>query len=983
MLCEWFWAKQKLYCAEFSKIVSRPLSEFIPGQRWISNTESNLGLGVVVDVANRRVVMSFPAVQEERTYAIDNAPLSRVIYPVGEQVKSYQGLEIVISEVIEEDGGVYYLGFDAEGEDHSIDELELDSSVHFSKPHDRLFAGQVEKNNRFQLRLETLKHQHQHVKSPGFGLIGPRVQLLPHQMFIAHQVGERFAPRVLLADEVGLGKTIEAGLVLHQQLTSGKSSRALIVVPDSLIHQWLVEMLRRFNLRFTILDELRCTALEMSDEGVNPFETAQLVLCTLPFLTNSTQRQAQAIMAGWDMLIVDEAHHLEWAEDAISTEYACIEALSAEIKGLLLLTATPEQLGMEGHFARLRLLDPDRYYDLAKFREEEASYQPVRKLMEALLADDVLEQIQDAAVQASLAEYLGQARIDALLDAAQNLEDFVAFDELLQTTISELLDHHGTGRVLFRNTRDAVEGFPERILHQYPLPEPDFYLESEKQLLDGADLDLLLHPEKVFQDRWLEADPRVEWLVEWLAANRDEKTLVICAAASTAKQLEEHLRLYEGVRSAVFHEGMSLVNRDRAAAYFADEDDSAQVLICSEIGSEGRNFQFASNLVLFDLPLNPDLLEQRIGRLDRIGQKNDVNLHVPYFTEAQGHLLAWYEQGLNCFATACPAGSALFERFETPLLTMLRGHANDDEAEKLISETRAAADETMAALQAGRNKLLEMNSCDPLRAAELIENIDNASASSKLSKFMEKVFDQFGVEQQHHSTNSIVLHPSDHMHCESFPGLPEEGMTATFNRTTALSREDMHFLSWEHPMVAGAMDMILSGEFGNAAVCSIKLPPLKPGTLLLESIFTLHCAAPKHLQVQRYLPETLVRIVVDVNKTDLSKVLTEQHINNLAERVGKRQAVDIVKHTRTEINAMVAEAEELAEKQQPAIYAAAQENVSHVLGAEIERMVALAEINPNIRAEEIAALVERQELLEGYLETLQLKLDAIRVIVAT
>ncbi len=326
-------------------------------------------------------------------------------------------------------------------------------------------------------------------------------------MYIAHQVGERFAPRVLLADEVGLGKTIEAGLILHQQLTSGKSSRALIVVPDSLIHQWLVEMLRRFNLRFTILDELRCTALEMSDEGVNPFETAQLVLCTLPFLTNSTQRQAQAIMAGWDMLIVDEAHHLEWAEDAISTEYACIESLSAEIKGLLLLTATPEQLGMEGHFARLRLLDPDRYYDLQKFREEEAGYQPVRELMEALLADDVLEQIQDAAVQASLAEYLGQARVDALLDAAQNLEDFVAFDELLQTTISELLDHHGTGRVLFRNTRDAVEGFPERILHPHPLPEPDFYLESEKQQLNGADLDLLLHPEKVFQDRWLEADP--------------------------------------------------------------------------------------------------------------------------------------------------------------------------------------------------------------------------------------------------------------------------------------------------------------------------------------------------------------------------------------------------------------------------------------------------------------------------------------------
>lgn len=97
------------------------------------------------------------------------------------------------------------------------------------------------------------------------------------------------------------------------------------------------------------------------------------------------------------------------------------------------------------------------------------------------------------------------------------------------------------------------------------------------------------------------------------------KVLVICAKATTALQLEQVLREREGIRAAVFHEGMSIIERDRAAARFAEEDTGAQVLLCSEIGSEGRNFQFASNLVMFDLPFNPDLLEQRIGRLDRIG----------------------------------------------------------------------------------------------------------------------------------------------------------------------------------------------------------------------------------------------------------------------------------------------------------------------------------------------------------------------------
>lgn len=118
--------------------------------------------------------------------------------------------------------------------------------------------------------------------------------------------------------------------------------------------------------------------------------------------------------------------------------------------------------------------------------------------------------------------------------------------------------------------------------------------------------------------RW-NFDPRVEWLMGYLTSHRSQKVLVICAKAATALQLEQVLREREGIRAAVFHEGMSIIERDRAAARFAEEDTGAQVLLCSEIGSEGRNFQFASHMVMFDLPFNPDLLEQRIGRLDRIG----------------------------------------------------------------------------------------------------------------------------------------------------------------------------------------------------------------------------------------------------------------------------------------------------------------------------------------------------------------------------
>src|SRR5690606_13724830 len=249
-----------------------------------------------------------------------------------------------------------------------------------------------------------LNHLARLQQSPAQGLIGARTNLLPHQVYIASEVAQRYAPRVLLADEVGLGKTIEAGMILHHQLHSGRASRVLIVVPETLIHQWLVEMLRRFNLHFAIFDESRYKAMMEAEpdfeldendqpvpvEGVaeNPFETEQLVLCSLGFLTENREAAAQAEAAGWDIMVVDEAHHLQWSEGEVSPEYQCIEQLSRHSKGLLLLTATPEQVGLESHFARLRLLDPARFHDLASFRQEEANYQRLNSLVQDLRTQD-------------------------------------------------------------------------------------------------------------------------------------------------------------------------------------------------------------------------------------------------------------------------------------------------------------------------------------------------------------------------------------------------------------------------------------------------------------------------------------------------------------------------------------------------------------------------------------------------------------------
>ena len=945
-------------------------NEFHLGQRWVSNTEAALGIGFIEKLEGRHLTIIFPAVDETRVYAIDNAPLNRVKYPVGDVIQTEEGENITVTGHTEHNNCIVYEGIDAKGEEIRLHELELDSFAQFSQPQDRLYAGQVDKTKHFELRVATLEHLHRQQQTDSYGLLGPRIQPLPHQLYIAHQVALRHAPRVLLADEVGLGKTIEAGLILHQQIITERVNRALIVVPETLVHQWLVEMIRRFNLHFSVLDEERCFAIE--DEGdaehqMNPFESTQLALCSLSFLTDNSVRHQQAVDAGWDVMIVDEAHHLSWTETHISNEYLCIESLARKIPGLLLLTATPEQLGIEGHFARLRLLDPDRFFDLHSYIEEEANYKPVNELVQWLL--DESSNLADSDRLKQLEGYLG----------ADTVKEFEAGHDT-ESVIQNLLDRHGTGRVLYRNTRDSVGGFPQRELNTYALDAPDIYAQDENGL------DQQLHPEiDHTADQWIADDPRVDWLINWLEKHPNDKVLLICAYAGTALALEEHLRLRTSINASVFHEGLSIIERDRSAAYFADDEMGAQILVCSEIGSEGRNFQFAHHLILFDLPFNPDLLEQRIGRLDRIGQTQTIQLHVPYFTgTAQEKLLNWYHQGLNAFQHVCSVGHGIFEVFSNEIQRELVGTDNDKFAD-LITRTQVLTKETLEQMQQGRDRLLELNSCHKEHAEEVVNNVLASAYELELANYMDGVFDQYGVDQQVHGLDSFILKPTDHMMNANFPSLPEDGMTGTFFRNSALSREDMHFITWEHPMVTGAMDMILTSEFGNATFCSMELKndAIAPGSLIMEAIYTINCPAPKYLQLPRYLPESTVRLVIDNNGRDLSKVISHEFINEQGEHIKKQTLQQLTQHARPHIQAMVEQAEKMVNPQQKAIIEEAKATMLSEAKEDGERLRTLAEVNPNIRKEEVQQLEENAASLATYLDHARLKLDGIRVALIT
>jgi len=974
---------------------------FHPGQRWISDGESDQGLGTVTNVENRFVSIMFTATGDMRKYAIANAPLTRVIFNEGDVIPSHEGWKLVVHEITYQGELITYLGTRQDnGESAELKEVMIDHFIKFNKPHDRLLNGQVDRLDWFRLRKDCLHHQFAQQKSELTGLTGGRVSLIPHQLYIAEEVGSRFAPRVLLADEVGLGKTIEAGLIIHQQLVTGRAQRILIIVPESLMHQWLVEMLRRFNLKFSIFDESRCQEIAHSsseddiEEEINPFSSEQLVLVNLGFITDNPKWYEMLIAEDWDLMIVDEAHHLNWQVDNASIEYLCIEQLAQAIPGVLLLTATPDQLGHESHFARLRLLDPDRFYDYQQFIKEEENYTEVADAANALVAKEALNDLQIN----TLASLLKETDISEQLSLINQADDIDAQETIRQQVLTQLLDRHGTGRILFRNSRNTIKGFPERKLCAQALAMPQQYLDkiedfllsdNPEKLKASKQAKYLTTPEMLYgldgSENWYDIDPRVDYLIELLKSLNKEKVLVICAHAQTAMELETALRVKEGMRAAVFHEGLSIFERDRAAAYFAQDEDSAQVLLCSEIGSEGRNFQFAHHLVLFDLPTNPDLLEQRIGRLDRIGQTQTIQLHVPYFEHsAQSILYQWYQSGLNAFEHTCITGRAIYEAFATQLNDLtLSAAPEESDVEQLITQSHAKHIELKADLESGRDKLLELNSSGQGKAEALVDKIITLDNQTQLPQFMFQVLDVFGIAQDDKSDNAIALQPTEHMLSGNFPCLPDDGTTITFHRDTALACEDYHLLTWDHPMVTGAMDLVLADETGNSSIGILKNPALPAGTFFLECIFTLEAIAPSVLQLNRYLPITPIRVLVDKNGNDLADKVSEEILDQQLSPVKKQVALQLVKALKDQVTPLVAKAENHAQQQIASIQSSALSQMNSKLELEFERLTALKAINPSVRQNELDFIKIQQKELTNYINKAQLKFEAIRLVVVS
>jgi ATP-dependent helicase HepA len=911
------------------------MNSFKIGQRWRSSSEPELGLGIVKEVQERSVIVDFVAVETSRHYECEDAPLERARLSPGQSFQWPSGETSTVDKVITNGDTLSYLCGDK-----TVAEQDLPAFIDLGGPMHRLLHRQLDAPHWFDIRHEAILAKHHSQSSPLRGLQGGRILLYPHQLDLAHRLCQRRSIRVMLADEVGLGKTIEAALIAHRLLLTGRVERILIVVPPTLTHQWFIEFYLRFNLSFRLVNEDTLLTIEDHEQGI----LAQpLVIC-------STEQLLLADWSSepWDLVIADEVHHLN-ENDA---NCQILKTIVAQAEHVLLLSATPPNLDDEEHFKRLRWLDPDRYSSFDDYGKELKELQQYAELQQILDSDQPLNKTQLKKISKILKD-------PAILDS--NPENDPSYR---QQWSNRLVDMHGPGYHLVKNTRQAVGGFPQRHAHVITLEGDPQRCYKEFEYEQGIDLS--------FHYAHLEEDPRIIWLGEHLKnLPEHEKCLVLCNNRHKTEALVRALEKVCHIKVARFHEELSLMEKDRQAAWF-NETGGPTILVSSSIGAEGRNFQRANHLVLMDCPLHPAGLEQSIGRLDRIGQYRDIHIYIPTLKHSpQEKLCLWYHHSFDAFQKTWCGVDSIHTMFKEELIAICLDKKGS--IDTLIAKTQPKVLELLDELHQGRDILLERCAWNPERAEALAQSVDAEDNDQSLEHLMLNLWDRSGIDASPIKNRSYRLR-ANMLHIMPFPGFKEQGMSVSFDRAEALDRDDITFLSWDHPMVRDGLDQICSRKMGKASVAVLLTAQ---ENILMEALFVLHHRCPQRLAADRYLPPTPLRLAIDRQGRSLklkSSKIKDQLLPLQSWDVGDEELQSWLE-TQTKILFQLAE--ELSKNSLQNALASVESDKRMTC----QRLQDLAQLNPSISPKDILAVQkDYDDIIQGIQDPV-LELDALRIII--
>lgn len=895
---------------------------YVVGQRWYSEAEPELGLGIVTQIENKIVQVFFAEMDSHRSYGLNSAPLKRFKLEIGDTIKAIDQFECQVVAIKEENNLYFYTTKTLE-----VPETQIIAQIDISGPMERMLIQNFDDPKFFELRYQSYlsfrNYQSFHYK----GFLGAKINFIPHQMYICSEILKMNSPKAMLCDEVGLGKTIEAAIILHALIQRELVSATIIIVPDSLTNQWFIELYKKFSLSFIVHTEDEYEDID--------FEKSQRHIVSTSLVKNNPQFRESLKNFNWDMLIVDESHQVQFfnQEDQLNQ---ILRDINQRTYSSLFLSATPEIMGIENLFYQLNILDPDHFNNLEQFKQRQQQQINASKFLAGYLADDY---------------------------KPEELNSFISPEEQSSYTTKDavarlIADRFGVGRNYFRNSRSHLEKFnklfTKRKLAHYPIT-------IKTQINDNIVI-------KYKTDKLLEVIQEID----------SKKILVLCQSKQVIQKIRTTLMEQENFKIALFHSEQSVLERDRQAAYFADPD-GAQILLATQIGSEGRNFEFAHHLFLFDLPKLPDQLEQRIGRLDRIGQLNDILIHVPYICQTFEEILfRWYRDVLEAFTQFPKGGNNFYQQHQAEIKAIIESPYDENKLENFIKDYKQAYLDFKSFNEKNHDVLLEIRSYHPSDAREIIKEIETFEQNHPCGDFLDHVFSQIGIDYEQHNPNTFFIKPSHNMLIPSYPGLISDGMSITYNRDYASHHQNVDYVSWEHPIVKTALELTLNSPLGNFSIVSTDQ---LPRNIYFEYIMVLQCSDKFKYLSGEFLPYTPMRVLLDMAGNDHTQKINKRAIDNAQLLPPDKEQLELLKGLPKEnLKTLSSKALQIAQKRSQKYISTAQTEIQNFFSSEVHRQKTITK-DPLQLNENLAALEYKKSALLNSVSGALIQLDSLRLII--
>lgn len=559
---------------------------------------------------------------------------------------------VQVLEKIEAWGYVSYKVFNpATGRVYKANEEQLSSS------------GSTMQYDENYLRYVTLLSKIKNETASGFlSSLASGIIPLPHQLHVLNRAMETNNIRYILADEVGLGKTIEAGMIIRELKSRGLVSRILVVCPTGLVTQWASEMQEKFHEKFQVIlpsdyDTIRRLTdnndvYGQFDQVISPMDSIKPIEKHAGWSEEKVEKYNEEriysiINSGWDLIIIDEAHRVAGSSGEVA-RYKLGNLLAQASPYLLLLSATPHNGKTEPFLRLIRLLDADAFPNAKSIvREQVAPYLIRTEKREAIdnngnllfknrithlvtISWDERNNLQRELYE-MVSSYVSETYNKALRNRKKNmcLIFLLIIMQRMVTSSTAAIQQSLERRLsVLKEQRTCVGNLKEEDLDELNIED------GIEEAIEAISLDMDLEIEELqqivslakqaqFQNRDAKVEPLIMEIDAILSADRSQKIIIFTEFVATQNYLQE-LLVNIGYSVTILNGGMSIDERNAAMQEFKT---STSIFISTDAGGEGLNLQFANIIINYDLPWNPMKIEQRCGRVDRIGQQRDVHIY--------------------------------------------------------------------------------------------------------------------------------------------------------------------------------------------------------------------------------------------------------------------------------------------------------------------------------------------------------------------